>query len=140
MCARMKHLPRVMLQHPLPPEVHAHGPLNTRQIAFRVRGRDGFETGIWDGNARRESRHTTWKDWTSTTVPAASIFEGGQEFSLAQGAALWAVYRFVSDNQAVVKVVTRPPLTEAEAAIHGRWPVQLVRNEDGSFSEPPFVE
>lgn len=137
MCARMKHLPKVLLDYRVPPEALARGNRN-RQILFRVKDKEGYQVGIWDGNARRENLKTTWKDWRNTTVPAASIFEGGKEFPLAEGAVLWGIYRMCGETP-VVKIVTRPPLTEAEAAVHPRWPVQL-KKEDGKLVAPPFVE
>lgn len=137
MFARMKHLPRVLLDYKVPAEVNVRD-IKARQVLFRVKEQPGYQVGLWDGNARKENLASTWKEWRHTTVPAASIFEKDREFPLAEDARLWAVYRQCG-NVTVVKIVTRPPLTQAEAAIHHRWPVQL-KKVDGKLVELPFVE
>jgi len=138
MCGRMKHLPGVMLNGQPVEDAAFNG---NRTVAFYAEGNIEPRPGFLNGHARIEtvSQKYLAEDWKVVTLPAAAIEERGQLFETAPNARIVAVAKRVnttSGPKILVNIVTRPPLTKAEAAIHGRWPMMVRQKIDPETGEP----
>lgn len=132
MCARMKHMPGVVLNGQPVDEAYTRGG-GPRLVAFNTREDTAFRAGFLNSHARRESLKTLYtheNGWNRGTIPASTITEQGKDFPLAERGRLACVYKEVpkartNEPQFIVNIVTRPPANAAEAQVHGRWPIQV---------------
>jgi hypothetical protein len=155
-CARMKHLPTVILDGQPLEDAVTRG-RGSRTVAFNVKDDQVIHTGWLNGHAREETVRETFlvKGWRVATIPAALIEEQDQEFNVAPRARILAIVKTVNpgtpQEKNIVNIVTREAKTSAEEAIHGRWPSQLreAQDENGNvimengrpkLEFPPYVE
>jgi len=141
MCGRMKHLPGVLLNGQPVEDAVLNGSGN-RTVAFHMKGDVEPHAGFLNGHARMETvsqKYPAADGWKVVTLPAAAIEERGQLFETAPNARIVAVAKRVettSGPKVLVNIVTRPPLTKAEAAIHGRWPMMVRQKIDPETGQP----
>jgi hypothetical protein len=149
MCARMKHLPKVMLNGQPMGEATMTGP-GSRRVAFYTKGDTEPQEGFLNGHARNETlaaKYPASDGWKKVSLPAAEIEERGQWFACNPEARVVAVVKEVEITQLngekvkmnLVNVVTRGPMTSGEAAVHSRWPFQVKPGDDGKLVAVPFV-